>query len=173
MSETFTNKDVKAYLGLSPAGIRNYCQHYSRYLSTEATPDPGMTRRFTLADIKLFAYVRDRTNQGTTHLQILPEIENGALDSFEWDIPASSAYSAHSEDADHTEPTTAALVPASTLAAYQTLLSATEKRLQSTENELNQARARIEMLQSEVGDLTGQNKMLKVPWWKRLFGIYD
>ena len=177
MADTFTNKDIKEHMGLSPAGIRNYCQVYARYLSTEATPAPGLTRRFTLSDMKLFAYVRQRTNEGATHIQIEPEIAAGALASFEWELPTKQKTARPGPVEEPEEPTTA-LVPASALAAYQTLLQATEKRLETTDSELSQARSRIEQLQSELGKAQGisetlasQNARLTRSWWRKLLGL--
>lgn len=169
MQSIYTNKDVKRLLGLSSGSARNYTAHYAAYVSKGANPPQGATRHYTSDDMRLFAFVQERTGAGLTHADVLQEIESGALDSYEYNIPESPTDSP-TEPAQ--EPTNA-LVPASTLAAYQTLLQSAEKRLQATESELSQARSRIELLQNELGDLAGQNKMLKRAWWKRLLGIFD
>jgi DNA-binding transcriptional MerR regulator len=57
MAASYSTKRAAELTGASRQALRVYTARYSRYMSTEATPEHGGERRFTEADLKLMAYI--------------------------------------------------------------------------------------------------------------------
>ena len=80
MSASYTPKATSDITGASRQVLRVYTQRYARYLSTDATPAPGLERRFTEADLKVIAFVYQRTAAGETHEQVAERLSAGELE---------------------------------------------------------------------------------------------
>lgn len=171
--ELYTPAEIARAIDVSTGSVRNYSDTYSVFLSDQANNRP---RRFTLDDLRLFAFVKHSTGTlGRTHEETLDSLPD-ALRGFEWsyeqvgDKSPQNVTSAHNSD---TEETSTALVPASALRAAQTMLQDRQNRIEQLEQELAQARARVESAQYDIGRLEGENAQLSRPWWKRLLGLRD
>lgn len=166
---TYSTKQVSELTSASPQVIRQYTGRYARYLSTEATPEPGQPRRFTEADVRLIAFVYQATRQGKSHDDIAAALESGALDSFTWEAPATAPQGSPEEaQADQ-----AMLVPVTQLRAAQALLEDARRREEAAQDTAESLRSRIEELQRQLGQKEGELTALKAqraPWWRRLFG---
>src|SRR5688572_19831682 len=105
--DIYTVAQAAQMLNLSKAALRAYASKevYKRYLSTEATPDPGLERKFTADDLKLFAFIAARTRLGESHDAVAQRLGAGGLDEFEW-TPTEPA-----QPVEGTESQQAALVP--------------------------------------------------------------
>lgn len=165
---TYTPKAASKATGASESALRTYTATYARYLSTEATGNP---RKFTEADLKLIAFVMDRTkNRALTHEKVREALDSGELDQFEWEPP----------DTAQPEPEpgqeTTALVPMAQLRAAQALFQEAQRREQETRDENKGLQAEINRLQNELGkaqgELTAMRSQKRRPpkWWTTLFG---
>ena len=140
----YTLKQANALTGVSRQGIRQYCARYARWLSTYATPPPGLERQFTRDDLRVFRFIREITATGANHETVVERLSSGALADFTWE-PQETPQSAHSTP---TEPSTY-LVPVERLQAAQALLEDAQRREQAAQD-------RAEALQAEVQRLTGE-----------------
>ncbi len=170
--DTYSTKEAAALTGASRQVIRTYTERYSRFFSTEATPEPGQVRRFTAADLRLsrFVYVHT-TEKNLTHDEVYELLERGdALPAFSWHAESAEA----AQDAQ--ERGTAALVPVERLQAAQALLQAAQRREEEAREEAEALRERIEWLQRELGQAYGELNAYKrlqprrPRWWRWLFG---
>lgn len=54
---------VATILQKSPTTVRRLTATYAEYLSTDATPEPGQARRYTVEDVALLKLISDATDQ--------------------------------------------------------------------------------------------------------------
>jgi DNA-binding transcriptional MerR regulator len=144
MTDYYSTKDASQLTGASRPIIRTYTQRYARFLSTEATPEAGAERRFTAADLKVIAYIYQRTSAGATHEQVLERLAAGELDQFDWQ-PAEPESAAQGGPA--AESASSALVPIERLQAAHALMADAQRREA-------EAAAQVIALQSEVQRLS-------------------
>ena len=173
MKSTYTTKEAAELTGASRQSIRAYTPIYARYLSTEATPEPGKARRFTVSDLKLLAYVRHCTSaEGLTHDQVQESLAAGELEAFDWQPP----------EEPETEPqpeTTGALVPIEQVRAMQALLADAQRRESDLADRERELLDKIEGLERELGQAQGELAGFKAGqrkppgWWRALFGGRD
>ena len=71
-----TVSQTAAQLDVSPATVRRYATEFSDHLSSNATPPPGATRRFTPEDIQVMRVARNQLGLGETY-----ETVNSLLDT--------------------------------------------------------------------------------------------
>ncbi len=172
MSDYYTTKAASELTGASKQIIRTYTERYARHLSTEATPEPGKPRRFTATDLKLLAYVYQQTSTGNlTHDQVLERLAAGALEEFDWQIPAQSAMSGAEESVS----APSALVAVERLQAAQVLLIDSQRRegeAKEREQALIERVAALERALGQAqGELTAYKSLRRRPrWWTVLFG---
>lgn len=170
----YTTKVASELTGASRQVIRTYTQRYARYLSTEATPQPGMDRRFTADDLKLLAFVFQRTSAGETHDQVLERLQSGELEQFAW-LPPEPAPEPQSAD----ESASSALVPLERLHAAHALLQDAQRREAAAADQVAALQAEVQRLSLELGKAQGEAAALKASrykapaWWRALFGGRD
>lgn len=161
MPTLYTPKAAAALLGVSPAALRKYAGIYARHLSTEAT---GTPRAFTVADMRLFAFVAHATAMGRTHSAIQESITGQGEDfaAFSWDAP---------DDTENAgEAPSTALVPVAQLQAAQALLQDAQRREADARAEAEAARERIATLERELGRAEGELAARRRSLWAKLFG---
>lgn len=171
---TYTPAQVAQMVGVSLAGIRNYCQRYSEFFSPGAVPPKGQPREFTADDVRLVQFIRDRTGakQPQQHDQIVQALRAGELADYH---PAADA-AAVDEDA---ESMSRDILLAPQIAALQIVLkdySLREAALQQRIDQTAQAaaereralQAEIASLQRELGRVEGELSTIKSrrPWWQ-------
>lgn len=121
MSEVLYSSSRAAKLaGVSEASLRNYApggkfgRYYADLFSATAAPAPGQPRQLTEQDVILLRFIRSRSQNGMPHARIAEEVRAGALASFEWRPPDTTAEQARAERAqargEEGEPQPAALV---------------------------------------------------------------
>lgn len=71
--------EAAAVLGVSSPTVRRWSRFFGSHLSGSATPDPGVERLFSDDDLRVLAYVRDRSAVGLTGEAILAELPTAAL----------------------------------------------------------------------------------------------
>ena len=120
MTDFYSVGDVSKMVSVSVASIRSYATRYAALMSPTATPAPGQVRRFSDADVRVIAYVYERTAQGKTHEEVHVELLEGALDGWEWIPPAPTE--ATETASERTDDAREALVPVSQLHAAQVLV---------------------------------------------------
>jgi DNA-binding transcriptional MerR regulator len=173
LPELYTVTQASKLVGASRASIRAYTlrPEYQRYLSTEATPQPGQERQFTRDDLKLLRFIFARTSQGETHEAIAARLNAGGLGEFEWSPPEPQ------QPAEHEEASTGMLVPVEQVRALQAILADARQRELETKE---QSHAQLQALQEEVRQLTRElgeaqgelnaRRRRRPTWWIRLFG---
>ncbi len=83
-----TPAEAAAATGASRPALRTYTNRYTRYFSTEATPEQGRARRFTAADLKVIAFIREKTiTENLAHEEIEAHLAAGELERFAWEPP--------------------------------------------------------------------------------------
>lgn len=166
IKDYYTTKEASELTGASKQIIRTYTERYARFLSTEATPDPGKPRRFTASDLKLMAYVYQQTAAGNmTHDQVLESLNGGSLERFDWELPRPSP----KESEETTQSAPNALIPAERLQAAQALLMDAQRREQGAQDALQNAQERIAQLERELGkaqgELSAYKSLKRRPTW--------
>lgn len=165
----YTPKDASSLTGASKQVIRVYTERYARYLSTEATPGPGMARRFTAADLRLIRFVYEQTvKSNLTHEQVEAQLAAGALDSYIWSPPEAAASAQDAPEASNS-----VLVPAERLQAALALLNEAQRRESEQAGAIQQMQAEIARLQNELGRAQGALEVYKrrrPKWFTFLFG---
>lgn len=171
--DIYTVAQAAQALNLSKAALRAYASKelYKRYLSTEATPEPGYERKFTADDLRLFAFIAARTKLGESHEDVAQLLGANALLEFDWTPPELQ------QPAEPSEAQTGQLVPLEQVRALQALLADARQRESETRD---QAQTQIQLLQDEVRALTrelgtAQGELAAVrrrrpQWWIRMFG---
>lgn len=71
--------EAAAVLGVSSPTVRRWSRFFGSHLSGSATPGPGVERLFSDDDLKVLAYVRDRSTVGLTGEAILAELPTATL----------------------------------------------------------------------------------------------
>ena len=145
MSDYYTPKAASELTGASRQILRTYTQRYARYLSNDATPEAGQGRRFSDADLKVIAFVYQRTSAGETHEQVLERLAAGELEQFTWQAPAPDPTPQAPES------TGSALVPFERLQTAHALMLDAQRREQLL---AEQTAAQVAILQAEVQRLT-------------------
>lgn len=182
MTQLYTPKQARDILGVSPSALRAHSTTYARYLSTEATGNP---RNFTVADLRVLAFVVSNTSMGKQHKDILQMLGDNAPEfaAFDWQAPAGE----HAG-----EPMQTALVPLAQLQAAQALMQDAQRREAETREEAERRvmiereeaqrlqrefQERINALERELGKAEGQLEALRSataqqsrPFWERWFG---
>jgi DNA-binding transcriptional MerR regulator len=176
IKEYYSTKEAADLVGCSPQILRTYTARYERYLSTEATPEPGAVRRFTFADLSLIAFVYTKTSkagENLTHEQVQELLAAGALDSFDWQPETLQAAQSAS---DSTTDASTALVPLAQMQAAQALLNDAQRRERDALERVDQIQERLEAIQRELGEARGELSAYKSlrpkrpAWWLWLFG---
>jgi len=171
MSAYYTTKQASDISGASRQVIRVYTTRYARYLSTEATPQPGMDRRFTTDDLKLLAFIYQRTSAGEPHERVLERLQAGELEQFVWQPPEPEP-----EPQSAAESASSALVPLERLQAAHSLLQDAQRREVATADQVTTLQAEVQRLSLELGKAQGEAAALKAgryrapAWWRVLFG---
>lgn len=167
----YKTKEASEITGASPQIIRRYTATYARYLSTEATPGPGLPRKFTASDLKLIAYVYQMTSQqNLKHEQVLECLAAGELEQFDWQVPE------REEPAQADTETGTELVHVSALHAAQALWQDAQAREAQAIEHADELQERISELERELGKAQGaleayKTQQRKPPgWWVKLFG---
>ena len=153
MRDYYNTKATSALTGASRPVIRTYTQRYARYLSTEATPEAGTERRFTAADLKVIAFVYQRTAAGATHEQVLERLAAGDLDQFAWQ-PAEPESAAQGGPA--AESASSALVPIERLQAAHALLQDAQRREAEAAAQVIALQSEVQRLSLELGKAEGE-----------------
>ena len=171
MSAYFTTKQASDISGASRQVIRVYTQRYARYLSTEATPEPGMGRKFTAADLRLLAFIYQRTAAGETHEQVLDRLAAGELEHFEWQPPEPEPEPQSAADS-----ASGALVPLERLHAAQVIMQDAQRREAAALEQVATLTEQVRQLERELGKAQGElsgvkGSRYKAPsWWRAIFG---
>lgn len=168
-------------LGISATGLRIYTTTYPRKLSTEAT---GKRRKFTEADLCFLAYIKERTDAGDNHRDLLNELETDegkarfAAFEAQWQpLPPDEEVA--------TDEGSTAMVPVAQLHAVRLLWEDAQRREQEAKEEtLAQQQAaqlrekdlqeQINQLLRELGHKEGELEALRASkpksFWARLLG---
>ncbi len=172
----FKVAQAAAMVGASPAAVRNYVAAHPRHFSAHANPPPGDVRLFTLADVRVIAYIKGATDAGRGHATIAKELSAGALDLFTWSpIPSF---------VEETEEEGTALLAPDAIAALRVAMESLAARNDELQQRLDAKeaahRAEAERLQSELLRLTAElgrasgeldaRKRRRPAWWVSLFG---
>lgn len=169
----YTVAQASQVLSLSKATLRAYAskEMYRRYLSTEATPSPGLERKFTSDDLKLFAFIAATTKLGESHESVAQRLAAGELSDFDWTPPEPQIA------VEPGETSTGQLVPLEQVRALQALLAdARQRESETTERaqaQLTEAQESIRRLERELGQAQGALEVYKrrrPKWWSTLFG---
>lgn len=146
----YTLKQANALTGVSRQGIRQYCARYPRWLSTYATPPPGIERQFTRDDLRTFKFIREITATGANHETVIERLSSGGLADYTWEPPETP----QSAPSTSTEPSTY-LVPIERLQAAQTLLEDAQRREQVAQERAEALQAEVQRLAGELGKAQG------------------
>lgn len=191
MPAIYTPTSAAAALSITPGAIRKYGELYKRYLSTEATTPP---RTYTPDDMRVFAFVAQRTKLGHTHAQVLEDLaagDAGEFAAFVW-MPG--------EDAPSGEDAAGGLVPVAQYQAVRAMLEdarslvdAQGEQLRRLERELGRMEAEVSALRRDAGELADRRRKdaeeldalrqaeadrlrreadahAARPWWARMLG---
>ena len=165
-------KDVMSIIGISSSTLRNYTKDFERWLTTEATTAP---RKFTADDLRIFAFIRFRTQEKLERLDtVQAALDDGALAAFDWQPPPPTQRPQATTATQEGE--TGVLVPLESLRLHQALLSESQRREEQASTEAAELRTRIEALQNELGRAQGELAAVKSSryhaphWWRVLFG---
>lgn len=168
MNEYYYPADVVNQTGVSASTLRNYTKHYVGYLTAAATPGEGQKRVFTEQDLKLVAFIKQKTSkrgEGLSHEAVKAAIDRGELEDFE--LPSKS-----------TGETDTALATAENSSALMLLIEQLREREENYRQRDEEQQLEIVALQRELGTAQGrmlelekQNKRLSRPWWKKVLGM--
>lgn len=175
MRDYYSTKATSQLTGASRPIIRTYTTRYARFFSTEATPEAGTERRFTAADLKVIAYIYQRTSAGATHEQVLESLAAGELDQFAWLPPEEPPSAVPGSQSAESAPG-GALVPVERLQATQALMLDAQRREEQALEQVATLQAEVQRLSIELGKAQGEAATLKSSrytaprWWRALFG---
>lgn len=170
----YTTSQAAEITGASVQIIRAYTKLYARHFSTEATPEPGQSRRFTAADLRLIKFAHQLSRQNITREQVAERLAAGELERFEWWPPEPPEAENLAEQAAGEQST--ALVPLERLQAAQALLRDAQSREQAATEQVQALQAQIGELQRELGKAQGElqgfrSAQYRSPkWWRAIFG---
>ena len=157
MKDSYSTKEASTLTGASTPAIRTYTTHYSRYFSTDATPEPGASRRFTIHDLKLIAFVYQKgEREGWTREKVQASLAAGELDHFDW-----KASQTEQEPQSAAESASSALVPIERLQAARALLEDAQRRESQALEQLNTMQADVQRLSLELGKAQGELAAIK------------
>ena len=125
MPDAYTTKAASEATGISRPALRLYTGVYSRYLSLDATPEPGKARAFTEADLRTLAFVYHYTGAGETHEAVKQRLEAGELAAFDWQPPEDEQAAPEAQAS-----TGLALVPLERLQSALALMQEAQRREQ-------------------------------------------
>ena len=171
MQERYTTKQAAEATGIARPTLRLYTGVYSRYLSLDATPEPGKARAFTEADLRTLAFVYRHTSAQESHEAVKRRLDAGELASFDWQPPDEAQTATEAQ-----EPTSTALVPLERLQASITLLQEAQRREQEAQAKAQALEEENRRLERELGKAQGALEALEarryVPpaWLRRLLG---
>lgn len=74
---SFKTKQVADKLGVSPNTIRNYSSEFAEFLSDSASPEWGVERSFTEADLEILAAIAAWKKRGHTYKEIKRKLARG------------------------------------------------------------------------------------------------
>ena len=158
MRATYSTKEASDITGASTAAIRAYTAAYARYLSTEATPDPGKSRRFTSADLKLIAFVYQLgERENAKREQVLDRLAAGDLDQFTWQPPVEP--DSADQGAATTESASSALVPIERLQAAHALMADAQRREEQALEQVATLQSEVQRLSQALGKAEGEAAM--------------
>ena len=174
MKAHYSTKEAAELIGASKQILRAYTGTYARYLSTEATPEPGGVRKFTEADVRLLAFVYQKTTgENLTHEQVLELLAADALEQFTWQPeqpePESASESQQGAEA-------GMLVPLAHYRAAEVLLRDAQRREADALEREQAMQERLNQLERELGQAQGElratlaNQRKAPAWWLWLFG---
>lgn len=167
----YTISQAAEITGASVQIIRAYTKLYARHFSTEATPEPGQSRRFTSADLRLIRFAHQLSRQNITREQVSERLAAGELQQFDWWPPEPE-----SEPEQAGSSPGSALVPLESLRAAQTLLQDAQNREQAAAEQVAALQAEVQRLASELGKAQGELQGYKAAqyrapkWWRSIFG---
>ena len=145
--------DAVRICGISKATIRNYSKAFGAHLSSGAVPAFGATRRYTVDDLTLFAYVRNRTSSGMCFDDILESLPAG-LNDFDWELPLSEKT---------LEDVEGQIIPNAMLTKWESELKKKDEKIEVLEDE-------NKTLNRKVGELEGELKYHRRTWVDKLLG---
>ena len=175
MSADYTPKQASDLTGASRQILRTYTQRYARYLSTDATPEPGYERRFTPADLKVLAFVYQRTAAGEKHERILERLAAGELEQFAWQAPEAPPAPAQAAESAASD-TSSMLIPYERLQAAHALMQDAQRREEAAAEQVAALQAEVQRLSLELGQARGEAATLQASryrapkWWRAIFG---
>jgi hypothetical protein len=174
--EFYSPVEVEQLLGISRPAARTYANRYGAWLSPEASPEPGLARRFRIGDLRVLAFVYYKTTkENQDHDQVMAVLaeHNGVPASFTWQLEADAAASpTETEEEPSTENT--ALVPVAALRAAQALMQDARNREESIADRLAALQEENKRLNLELGEARGALGVYRgrkrPKWWIWLFG---
>ena len=179
MSASYTPKATADITGASRQVLRVYTQRYARYLSTDATPAPGLERRFTEADLKVIAFVYQRTAAGETHEQVAERLAAGELEQFAWQAPETPPDATTAAES-ASGATGSMLIPLERLQAAHALMQDAQRREQAATEQIATLQTEVQRLSQALGRAEGEAATLAATlqasryhapkWWRAIFG---
>ena len=170
--EFYSPVDVEKLLGISRPAVRTYANRYGRWLSTEATPEPGRARRFRAGDLRVLAFIYAKTTaENQDHDQVMAVLEEnqGVPPAFTWQLDE-AADQPSPDEAAADNPSDTALV----LRTAQVLLMDSREREAAGADQLERMQSEIARLSLELGEARGALSVYQArkrpKWWKWLFG---
>lgn len=158
----YTTAQAARLTGVSKPAIRSHAARYRTFLSAEAQPEPGQERHFTHADLRLFAFVAERTRAKEKHAEVLARLASGELDAFSWEpAQAGAAASVPVEPAEGAEGASSALMALAQVQALQALLADAQRREQDAllrAQALQDAAAEARALQARLDESRTQEQ---------------
>jgi len=70
IKDSYKPAEASKWLGVSTNTIRNWCIQYDSFLSEDATPEKGVSRKFTQRDMNIFKIINDGVNRKDNHNEI-------------------------------------------------------------------------------------------------------
>ena len=167
MPDAYTTKAASEATGISRPALRLYTGVYSRYLSLDATPEPGKARAFTEADLRTLAFVYRHTSAQESHEAVKRRLDAGELASFDWQPPDEAQTATEAQ-----EPTSTALVPLERLQASITLLQEAQRREQEAQAKAQALEEENRRLERALGTAHGALEAMRAaryvpPAWLR------
>ncbi|MEL6524079.1 MAG: MerR family transcriptional regulator [Chloroflexota bacterium] len=82
MNDTYKVGDLAELFDVSRETIRRWASEFEVFLSTNANPDTGLTRYFTVDDVEVFSLVNEVKDSGGTYDDAHLRLRNGERGSF-------------------------------------------------------------------------------------------
>ena len=178
MDNMYSPKEASEVTGASPQIIRVYTNVYTRYFSSEATPEAGEVRRLTGADLKTIKYIYEQSKRrNRTRKQITEQLAAGELDNFAWQAPEEPELEQPEEP--EQQSTHDIMVPLARLQAAEILVTESREREKEALERIGELHERIGDLERSLGQATGElagfrQAQYRAPaWFRWLFGGQD